>query len=51
MIFIETFLADLFDPKRLDTLGFVSKKIVDLLIENKIIKNDNLEVEETIIAS
>ena len=44
--FIATLLADLFDPTGSDDLNFVSKKIVDGLIDNEIINNDNFEDEE-----
>ena len=47
---IATVLADLFDPSSSDDLEFVSKKIVDGLIDNELIKNDDLEDKEDIAA-
>ena len=47
---IATILADLFDPSGSDDLEFVSKKIVDGLIENGIIKNEDFTDEEDIAA-
>ena len=47
---ITTVLADLFDPSGSDDLEFVSKKIVDGLIDNELIKNDDLEDKEDIAA-
>ena len=43
---ISTFLADLFDPSGSEDLDFVSKKIVDGLIENGIIKNEDFTDEK-----
>ncbi len=40
---IATLLADLFDPSGSDDLDFVSKKIVDGLIENGIINDEDAE--------
>ena len=47
---IATILADLFDPSGSDDLDFVSNKIVNGLIENGIIKNENITDEEDIAA-
>ena len=47
---IATILADLFDPSGSDDLNFVSKKIVDGLIENGVIKNEYFTDEEDIAA-
>ena len=49
---IATILADLFDPSGSDDFDFVSKKIVDGLIDNRLIKNkeDEDEDEEVIAA-
>ena len=47
---IATLLADLFDPSGSDDFDFVSKKIVDGLIDNKLIKNKEDEDEEVIAA-
>ena len=47
---IATILADLFDPSGSDDVEFVSKKIVDGLIENGIIKNEDFTDEEDIAA-
>ena len=47
---IATILADLFDPSGSDDLDFVSKKIVNGLINNGIMKNDNFVDEEDIAA-
>ena len=47
---IATILADIFDPSGSDDLDFVSKKIVNGLINNGIMKNDNLVDEEDIAA-
>ena len=47
---IATILADLFDPTGSENLEFVSKKIVDGLIENGLIKKENFEDEEDIAA-
>ncbi len=47
---VATILADLFDPSGSDDLEFLSKKIVDGLIENGIIKNKEIENEEDIAA-
>ena len=47
---IATLLADLFDPSGSDDLEFVSKKIVDGLIDNELIKNDDLEDKQDIAA-
>ena len=47
---ITTVLADLFDPSGSDDLEFISKKIVDGLIDNELIKNDDLEDKEDIAA-
>ena len=48
--FIATVLADLFDPSGSVDLDFVSKKIVDGLIDNGLIKNEELEDKEDIAA-
>jgi len=40
---IATLLADIFDPSGSDNLDFVSKKIIDGLIENGIINNEYVE--------
>ena len=47
---IATILADLFDPSGSDDLNFVSKKIVNGLIENGVIKNEYFTDEEDIAA-
>ena len=47
---ISTILADLFDSSGSEDLDFVSKKIVDGLIENGIIKNEDFTDEEDIAA-
>ena len=47
---ISTILADLFDPSGSEDLDFVSKKIVDGLSENGIIKNEDVTDEEGIAA-
>ena len=47
---IATILADLFDPTGSENLEFVSKKIVDCLIENGLIKKENFEDEGDIAA-
>ena len=47
---IATVLADLFDPSGSDDFEFVSKKIVDGLIDNRLIKNKEDEDEEVIAA-
>ena len=51
---IATLLADLLDPSGSDDFDFVSKKIVDGLIDNRLIKNkedeDEDEDEEVIAA-
>ena len=47
---IATILADIFDPSGSDDLDFVSKKIVNGLINNGIMKNDNFVEEEDIAA-
>ena len=47
---IATILADLFDPTGSEDLEFVSKKIIDGLIENEIIKNEDFENKEDIAA-
>ena len=47
---VATILADLFDPSGSDDLEFLSKKIVDGLIENGIMKNKEFENEEDIAA-
>ncbi len=47
---IATILADLFDQTGSENLEFVSKKIVDGLIENGLIKKENFEDEEDIAA-
>ena len=47
---IATILADLFDPTGSENLEFVSKKIVDGLIENGLIKKENFEDEGDIAA-
>ena len=45
---IATLLADLFDPSGSDDFDFVSKKIVDGLIDNGLMKNDE---DEGVIAA
>jgi len=47
---IATILADLFDPSGSENLEFVSKKIVDGLIENGLMKNEKFEDEGDIAA-
>ena len=47
---ISTILADLFDPSGSEDLDFVSKKIVDGLIENGLMKNEKFEDEVDIAA-
>ena len=47
---IATILADLFDPTGSENLEFVSKKIVDGLIENGLMKKENFEDEGDIAA-
>ncbi len=47
---ITTVLADLFDPSGSDDLEFISKKIVDGLIDNGLIKNKDFENKEDIAA-
>ena len=47
---IATILADLFDPSGSDDLDFVSKKILNGLIDNGIMKNDDFEDKEDIAA-
>ena len=47
---IATILADLFDPSGSENLEFVSKKIVDGLIENGLMKNLEYEEERDIAA-
>ena len=47
---IATVLADLFDPSGSDDFEFVSKKIVDGLIDNRLIKNEDYKYEEDIAA-
>ena len=47
---IATILADLFDPTGSENLEFVSKKIVDGLIANGLIKKENFEDEGDIAA-
>ena len=47
---IATVLADLFDPSGSDDLEFLSKKIVDGLIDNGLIKNNDFENKEDIAA-
>ena len=47
---IATILADLFDPTGSENLEFVSKKIVDGLIENGLMKKENFEDEVDIAA-
>ena len=47
---VATLLADLFDPSGSDDFDFVSKKIVDGLIDNRLIKNKKDEDEEVIAA-
>ena len=47
---IATVLADLFDPSGSDDLEFISKKIVDGLIDNGLIKNKDFENKEDIAA-
>ena len=47
---IATLLADLLDPSGSDDFDFVSKKIVDGLIDNRLIKNKEDEDEEVIAA-
>ena len=47
---IATLLADLLDPSGSDDFDFVSKKIVDGLIDNRLIKNKEDGDEEFIAA-
>ena len=47
---ITALLADLFDPSGSENLEFVSKKVVNGLIENGIIKNEDFEGELDIAA-
>ena len=47
---IATILADLFDSTGSENLEFVSKKIVDGLIENGLMKNEKFEDEGDIAA-
>ena len=47
---IATLLADLFDPSGSENLEFVSKKIVDGLIENGLMKKERFEDEGDIAA-
>ena len=47
---IATILADLFDPSGSDDLNLISKKIIDGLIDNGIIKKEDFESEEDIAA-
>ena len=47
---IATVLADLFDPSGSDDIEFISKKIVDGLIDNGLIKNHDFENKEDIAA-
>ena len=47
---IATILADMFDPSGSENLELVSKKIVDGLIENGLMKNEKFEDEEDIAA-
>ena len=47
---IATILADFFDPSGSDDLDFVSKEIVNGLIDNEIMKNDDFENEDDIAA-
>ena len=47
---IATILADLFDPTGSENLEFVSKKIVDGLMENGLMKNEKFEEEGNIAA-
>ena len=47
---IVTVLADLFDPSGSDDLDLVTKKIVNGLIDNELIKNDGFEDKEDIAA-
>ena len=47
---ITTILADLFDPSGSENLEFVSKEIVDGLIENGLMKNERFENEGDIAA-
>ena len=47
---IATILADLFDPTGSEDLEFVSKEIVDGLIENGLMKNEKFEDEGDIAA-
>ena len=47
---IATILADLFDSTGSENLDFVSKKIVDGLMENGLMKNEKFEDEGDIAA-
>ena len=47
---IATILADLFDTTGSENLEFVSKKIVDGLMENGLMKNEKFEDEGDIAA-
>ena len=47
---IATILADLFDPTGSENLEFVSKKIVDGLMENGLMNNEKFKNEGDIAA-
>ena len=47
---IATILADLFDPTGSENLEFVSKKIVNGLMDNGLMKNEKFEEEGNIAA-
>ena len=47
---IATILADIFDPSGSENLEFVSREIVDGLIENGLMKNEKFEDEGDIAA-
>ena len=47
---IATILADMFDPSGSENLEFVSREIVDGLIENGLMKNEKFEDEGDIAA-
>ena len=47
---ISTILADLFDPSGSENLEFVSKKIVDGLMENGLMKKEKFEDQGDIAA-
>ena len=48
--FLYNYIGWLFDPTGSENLEFVSKKIVDGLIENELMKKENFEDERDIAA-